>query len=692
MKRQFLALLLGSAIALGTLDAIAQTVIRIQAIPIPNGDVNSKFRNGVDGSAAIPLSWATIPGFQNKPDGTAFSINVRTSYLTEAGSPSATLSLVGSVANWALAGDNLEYDGSGVSSGTLILRAERSGVTSDSLPFPVSSVALASTCIAGFTCAAVDGATCNFEDISGDQRITASGPGACIAYKTFSGEPNRHFVIQIPNDAVTNDPAFSGGGIFFAKGTNWSVDYRSQVWWPPNTPGVRCRTGINTPTLLGQVGVAATALPHYLGFEYTASSDDQTCWESENNSTYTQAGNTVDDGAVTTGVYGVFAIASDDITAPLLRMTFDIVSDTTTLSFGGTTPPPPSNFRVSNYDGGPSWASGVGQIINQVPTGTNSWQNWIGRQVDVYVAWSGCPLDGQGGGGWTDWEDTIECAQPVNALANLPPTTTLVLAYPMLPNDVDPSTPGNQNADGCGISTSAMWNDAAAGNYDSRVVTFAESLRAWYVSKRPNDPTGQFLALRWGWEMNGAWYAWSICNKHVQFKAYWERSIPIIRAELSAITIDFSPAMTYPRCSAGANCQPIVPLASFAPAASTWDIVTRSHHNSSPQVTSVANFNAVHVTTTTQISLNEVLALAVANGKKMGLTEWGTPMASATTCSPNHPPASQASGEAFIQGTYDFLSANAAQIGWDAYFSTSCGSLHNRPTEAPAIVFKNLWD
>lgn len=125
----------------------AQTVIRITAAPTPGGVVSSKFRDGDDGTAAIPLTWATIPPYTGLIEGAGSGPQCRDSrqYLTEAGSPDATLSLVGSVANFSLSTDDLCYDDSGVSSGTLVLRATRNTEVSDSLPFAVSSVAAAST-------------------------------------------------------------------------------------------------------------------------------------------------------------------------------------------------------------------------------------------------------------------------------------------------------------------------------------------------------------------------------------------------------------------------------------------------------------------------------------------------------------------------------------------------------------------
>lgn len=106
----------------------------------PSGKVNSRFPDGNDGTGVIPLVWATIPSSLGNQEGTPVSINVR-AYLTEPGSPPATLSIVGSVpSGWLLSGDNLQYSGTGQGSAAIRIRATRLGVTVDSGFFTVESI------------------------------------------------------------------------------------------------------------------------------------------------------------------------------------------------------------------------------------------------------------------------------------------------------------------------------------------------------------------------------------------------------------------------------------------------------------------------------------------------------------------------------------------------------------------------
>lgn len=127
------------------LPACAQTILSVTAVPTPSGVVSSKYRDGDDGTAGLPLIWATVPNFLNKIEGTPFSVDLR-QYLTEPGTPDATLSIVGSLpTGWTLDTDDLEYDGTGTGSAAVVVRATRDSVTSDSNSFAVESVAAEST-------------------------------------------------------------------------------------------------------------------------------------------------------------------------------------------------------------------------------------------------------------------------------------------------------------------------------------------------------------------------------------------------------------------------------------------------------------------------------------------------------------------------------------------------------------------
>lgn len=114
-------------------------------VPTPSLILDGHYPDGNDGSVAIPLTWATVPSFLQKQEGTSFSVNVRTGYLTEAGSPNATITLLSGIlpSGWTLSSAGvLAFSGTGQGSATIRVRATRNAVPSDSNAFTVESIAL----------------------------------------------------------------------------------------------------------------------------------------------------------------------------------------------------------------------------------------------------------------------------------------------------------------------------------------------------------------------------------------------------------------------------------------------------------------------------------------------------------------------------------------------------------------------
>lgn len=122
--------------------------IRIQCQLTPSNRCDTAHRDGNDGTGPIPLIWATIPNQTSKPEGTSYSVNLRTGYLTEAGSPDATLAVncsptLGS--GWSATADGLSYSGTGIYSATCSVTATRLTASATSNSFAVSSVAAAAS-------------------------------------------------------------------------------------------------------------------------------------------------------------------------------------------------------------------------------------------------------------------------------------------------------------------------------------------------------------------------------------------------------------------------------------------------------------------------------------------------------------------------------------------------------------------
>jgi hypothetical protein len=232
-----------------------------------------------------------------------------------------------------------------------------------------------------------------------------------------------------------------------------------------------------------------------------------------------------------------------------------------------------------------------------------------------------------------------------------------------------------------------MWDDFAAGKFDAHYRAFARSFTD-IVRSKGRDPANHVIRL--GWEMNGNWYPWSICNKVEEFKRSWERAVNILRTEIPGIMIDFSPSRPYVGFTEGRayNGTPGINLEGFLPAEHSYDVISRSHHDTHPSVTSEDTWQA-HLrppASKKEIGLLELVEAGIAHGKKIALTEWATQM---EDCGPNHRTAPDPA--LFIKKTYEFLTENAANIAWDTHFSPSCTQLYGRQSTSAAEAYKSLW-
>lgn len=108
----------------------------------PSFILNGHFPDGNDGTAAIPLTWTTVPDFTGKQQGTPFSIDLFVTYLTQAGGATAAIHSGSLTGGWSLASNGtLSYSGTGTGSGTIQVRATIVGQTpSDSNFFSFQSI------------------------------------------------------------------------------------------------------------------------------------------------------------------------------------------------------------------------------------------------------------------------------------------------------------------------------------------------------------------------------------------------------------------------------------------------------------------------------------------------------------------------------------------------------------------------
>lgn len=336
-----------------------------------------------------------------------------------------------------------------------------------------------------------------------------------------------------------------------------------------------------------------------------------------------------------------------------------------------------------NNPGGPSWPSGVGSIGTSLSdtyaaSGYGKWQTWTGYQPDVVTVWASQNTQ--------EWSDIAAIPKSekyagyfVWAMRNLPTTTAIVLSMPLAPS-------GKYSNRNC--ANPSLWPEIASGKYDSYWKQFATNLKSASLSYG-RDPTN--MALRLGWEMNGDWYAWAICDKVSEFKTGWARVVNIIRAEIPGIVIDFSPGSMYVGYGASRNYGggPGVSLAGFLPAANTFDVISYSVHDGHPSTVDEttwlqAQFNSS--ASKRQFGLNEVVTTAKSLNKKIALSEWGTFMEDQDSYW-----LKSTAPDIFFGYVYKFLQANQSLVAWDTHFSASFSALYYRQSTAAAKKYKELW-
>jgi hypothetical protein len=200
-------------------------------IPNPFGILDS---NHPDGSTPVVLSWDNpMPNYLNQPQGTPLSINFANNLHGDPGSPSATLSLLGSPPpGWSITG----YSGTGLGSATLQVQANRLGVIAISNQFQVQSIVAPGSDV---TAPTIPTGVQASGSVSGGGTITVTCDAASdpvIQGATTSGLQN-YQLYEDGNLVLTNSTAVGSSlsftpqdvgspaisGIATQTGANWSV-------------------------------------------------------------------------------------------------------------------------------------------------------------------------------------------------------------------------------------------------------------------------------------------------------------------------------------------------------------------------------------------------------------------------------------------------------------------------------------
>jgi hypothetical protein len=546
------------------------------------------------------------------------------------------------------------------------------------------------TFLSGYTGGALGTATCSFTALDSDtQQITGNNvDGFCTVHVAIGSEANQHIKERINANPIWNTKPFARGGVYLGSST-WNSGYAAHVGWVQDTL-TRFRAN-EFGTFYSAVGSTCTTLPCYVAIEYEAATDIVCGYESPDNSTWTRIGNcqTATSAIASGNRKGLFLNSSNDGSS--ITMSFDVITNDNTLRLGGSNQPPDPDppgsnteailAKITNYGSGP-FAHGHSQGSGGWPTNTNTWQTWLGQQLDITHVWDSASCATT----WSVWDSGSGCDNNKDVMASdsgVPDTTTLVISRPLWPAEY-------ADNDSCPSSAQTAWANAATGALDAHYNTWATNFAARLASvgRNPNS-----VVIRLGWEMTGNWYPWSVCasqaNNVTNFKATWNRVVAIIRGKLPGIMIDFGPARQQASSTCNLTCMS---------SGLDYDIQSRSLHDGpSPNgfaTSESAFFTQQRTTGSSFISLDEVRAVALANDKPFGFGESGTQLGENDPLGPCDGSWLKAPNpDIFIKEVHDFLTEpeSVGKVAYYIYFSSSCSSIMTRQSHPAAIMYKSLF-
>jgi hypothetical protein len=146
LGRRFIPVLLLCSMVVGALWAAVPSNLRITAALTPSNTINTKYRDGDDGTAKLPLGWGACGDITGKESGGGFSVNIATyCELIEStpGAATVTASTLGTGWSMTGSGNRTLTLGAGVSDTLVTFTATQSGKTATKT-LRVQSVAAAS--------------------------------------------------------------------------------------------------------------------------------------------------------------------------------------------------------------------------------------------------------------------------------------------------------------------------------------------------------------------------------------------------------------------------------------------------------------------------------------------------------------------------------------------------------------------
>jgi hypothetical protein len=299
--------------------------------------------------------------------------------------------------------------------------------------------------------------------------------------------------------------------------------------------------------------------------------------------------------------------------------------------------PPPVNYAGTRS--GLPWMSGVWTTGDRA--GDEAFGAWRGRPLDLVQVYAGRDQ------GWSG----ITNPWPVSTYAGFP--GRLVLSVPTFPQG------GGSNA------------ACASGAYDAHW----RQLGSFLVAHGRAD-----TIVRLGWEFNGTWMYWHSDNSGAAFKGCFQHAATAMRATDPKILLDWTFTAHGTQVPTSGNPYDAYPGNAYV------DFIGIDSYDMAPASHSVAAFNAQCAGSN---GMCKAIAFARANGKKLGVGEWG--VASCTS--------SGGGGDnaLYIQEMYNTFAANRDVMGYEAYFDDPdagnvCSSIVNgRQNPQAAARYKALF-
>lgn len=481
---RLLALLL--ILAAPAVRADLPSVLSVRCTLTPSSVFDTANCDGDDGTAAIPLSWATIPN-QVITSGSSYSVNIRTGYLTEAGSPAATLSVLGCTlpSGWSLGTDSLAYSGSGTGTAQCRIRATRLTATSDSNEFTVSAeAAVLGESLVEYQIGAFEPVPSTSRSVN-SYTLTSAGTGfagtadqGIFRGLAISGD----FTITARVASLTdNSQPFPQAGLMVRE----TLDANSPAMTMAASVtgvGARCRARTTTGGTLASLALDATfVVPDYL--RIYRSGNDLTCSVSTDGSTWTDlATQTI---AMAESVY-IGAMASSQSGTEISTTIDTVVIDEAAPSTGGGGTPGAKKWHPGHYHKTQgTWnATGYCDIVTPQLTRATESANLRGEWV-VY-AWGAIETSN----GVYDWS----CVDShVAYMASIGKYLIIDLAYKVFspsPGNIVPSDLTSRVVTGTGaqpVQIAPIWESDVADRY----IRFLEAFAARYDS----NPTVEMVQL-----------------------------------------------------------------------------------------------------------------------------------------------------------------------------------------------------